>query len=280
MKNIILLLLFFHFTSSIIAQSKKEINEALNTRIDSLNMEIKMRDAKYVQVDISNSKYNETLKSQIKKYEIDHQSAKIGFDSIQKINNQLIEKNLILHKELAALRDSVSILNSKLLSSIDNESETINEITYMKNNLNNVTFRNGDTIKLATNQAEWLETCRKGIPACCYYNFDNKSEIIGLLYNYYAFIDGRNLAPKGFRLLNENDELPNSLTIKVQGGTLAGQTGEFFGKNEFTLFWSLCIDYEPYVNHFCFWKILPEDNPIIFEKFPECQGMFIRCIKE
>ena len=280
MKNIILLLLFFHFTSSVIAQSKKEINEALNTRIDSLNMEIKMRDAKYVQVDISNSKYNEALKSQIKKYEIDHQSAKIGFDSIQKINNQLIEKNLILHKELAALRDSFSILSTKLSIPTDSETETINGITFMKKNLNSIAFRNGDKIKIAISKEEWLDACRKGLPICCNYNFEPKMENIGHLYNYYAFTDGRNLAPKGFRLLNENDELPNSLTIKEQGGTLAGQTGEFFGKNEFTLFWSLCIDYEPYVNHFCFWKILPDDNPIIFEKFPECQGMFIRCIKE
>ena len=274
------MLLFFHFTSSVIAQSKKEINEALNTRIDSLNMEIKIRDAKYVQVDISNSKYNETLKSQINIYEIDHQSAKISFDSIQKINNQLIEKNLILHKESAALRDSVSILNSKLSSSIDSETETINGITFMKKNLNSIAFRNGDKIKIAISKEEWLDACRIGLPICCNYNFDPKMENLGHLYNYYAFTDGRNLAPEGFRLLNENDELPNSLTIEVQGGTLAGQTGDFFGVNEFSLFWSRCTDSDAYFNKYCFWKILPENNPIIFENFPECQGMFIRCIKE
>ena len=162
----------------------------------------------------------------------------------------------------------------------DLETEQINEKTYLKNNLNSQKFRNGDAIKFVTTKAEWLEACRKREPACCYYNFDIKSKNIGLLYNYYAFIDGRNLAPDGFRLLNENDELPNNLTIKVQGGTLAGQAGTFFGKNEFTLFWSLCIDGDPFINKYCFWKILPEDSPLFFEKFPLCQGMFIRCIKE
>ena len=160
------------------------------------------------------------------------------------------------------------------------ETEKFNENIYLKNNLNSLKFRNGDAIKLVTTKAEWLDACHKRVPACCYYNFDIKLENIGLLYNYYAFIDGRNLAPEGFRLLNENDELPNRLTIKMHGGTLASQAANFSGKNEFTIFWSLCIDGDPYINKYCFWKILPEDSPVIFEEFPECQGMFIRCIKE
>lgn len=150
------------------------------------------------------------------------------------------------------------------------ETEQINKNIFIKNNLNSLKFINGDAIKLATTKAEWLDACRKRVPACCYFNFNIKSENIGLLYNYYTFIDARNLAPEGFRLLNENDELPNSLTIKIQGGTLAGQAGTFFGKNEFTLFWSLCIDGDPSINKYCLWKILPEDNPMIFDEFPEC----------
>jgi hypothetical protein len=160
------------------------------------------------------------------------------------------------------------------------ETEKINEKIYLKNNLNSQTFRNGDKIKLATTMGEWLEACHKGIPVCCYFDFDIKSENIGLLYNYHALIDNRNLAPEGFRLLTENDELPNNLTIKNHGGTLSGQAGQFFGENEFTLFWSLCIDGIPGIDKYCFWKILPEDSPLFFEDFPQKQGMFIRCIKE
>lgn len=63
MKNKILLLTFIISTSSVIAQSKKEIIEILNTRIDSLNIEIKKRDVRYEQEAISCSKNNQTLTS-------------------------------------------------------------------------------------------------------------------------------------------------------------------------------------------------------------------------
>jgi hypothetical protein len=160
------------------------------------------------------------------------------------------------------------------------ETETLNEITYTKNNLGCINFRNGDKIHLSTSKAEWLSACRKGLPSCCYYNFDPKMEKFGLLYNYNAFNDERNLAPNGFRLMNENDLLPNNLTIKMHGGTYAGQVGDFFGMNEFTLFWSLCTESDSYFNKYCYWKILPEDNPLFFENFPQYQGMYVRCIKE
>ncbi len=160
------------------------------------------------------------------------------------------------------------------------ETETINQITYMKNNLSSVNFRNGDKIHLANSKAEWLKACRNGLATCCFYNFDPKMENLGLLYNYSALNDQRNIAPNGFRLMNENDELPPNLTIKMHGGTFAGQVGEYFGINEFTLFWSLCSESDSYFNKYCFWKILPVDNPIIFNEFPECQGMYVRCIKE
>jgi uncharacterized protein (TIGR02145 family) len=160
------------------------------------------------------------------------------------------------------------------------ETETINGITFMKKNLNSIAFRNGDKIKIAISKEEWLDACRKGLPICCNYNFDPKMENLGYLYNYNAFTDERNIAPEGYRLLTENDNHPETLTIKMNGGTLAGQNGEFFGVNEFSLFWSRCTDSDASFNKYCFWKILPENSPIMFETFPENQGMFIRCIKE
>lgn len=158
--------------------------------------------------------------------------------------------------------------------------ENIKGVTYLKKNLNSITFRNGEKIFLATNKSEWLNACSKKIPACCFYNFNPKLENVGLLYNYFAFIDKRNLAPYGFRLINENDELPNNLSINIHGGTLAGEAGEFFGLNEFTLFWTLCTEGIVGVSKYCFWKILPENASIFFQEFPVCQGMFVRCIKE
>jgi hypothetical protein len=125
MKIKILLLAFILCTSSAFGQSKKEIIETLNIRIDSLNMEIKKRDIKHEQEVISNSKYNETLLSQIRKHENDIQLSKILIDSIQNINNQLIENNLKLRKELVTLKDSISKLISNNLSSIDIEKANV-----------------------------------------------------------------------------------------------------------------------------------------------------------
>jgi hypothetical protein len=125
MKIKILLLAFILCTSSAFGQSKKEIIETLNIRIDSLNMEIKKRDIKHEQEVISNSKYNETLLSQIRKHENDIQLSKILIDSIQNINNQLSENNLKLRKKLVTLKDSISKLISNNLSSIDIEKANV-----------------------------------------------------------------------------------------------------------------------------------------------------------
>ena len=121
MKNKILLLTFIISTSSVIAQSKKEIIEILNTRIDSLNIEIKKRDVRYEQEAISHSKNNQTLTSQIKDLEDNLKSAKMDFDSLQRINNQLNENHLKLQNQLGILNDSIAKLNREILNSSGND---------------------------------------------------------------------------------------------------------------------------------------------------------------
>jgi hypothetical protein len=125
MKNTILLLTLIISTSSVIAQSKKEIIEILSTRIDSLNTEIKKRDLKHEQEVISYSKNNQTLLSQIKKHEDDLKSVKRDLDSIQKINNQLDENNLNLLNEFGILKDSIFILQSKISLVSDNKTDNV-----------------------------------------------------------------------------------------------------------------------------------------------------------
>ena len=121
MKNKILLLTFIISTSSVIAQSKKEIIEILNTRIDSLNIEIKKRDVRYEQEAISYSKNNQTLTSQIKDLEDNLKSAKMDFDSLQRINNHLNENHLKLQNQLGILNDSIAKLNREILNSSGND---------------------------------------------------------------------------------------------------------------------------------------------------------------
>lgn len=69
--------------------------------------------------------------------------------------------------------------------------------TWMAENLNVSKFRNGDLIPEAKTTEEWV----KAAPAWCYYNNDPKNEIkYGKLYNWYAMIDPRGLAPVGWHM--------------------------------------------------------------------------------
>jgi predicted O-linked N-acetylglucosamine transferase (SPINDLY family) len=107
MKPKFLFLSFILSTAASFGQSKKEIIENLNYRIDSLNLEIKKRDVTHKKEIISNNKYSENLLSQIRNHENDIQSLKIVIDSIQKINNKISSNNLKLHKEFSTQKDSI-----------------------------------------------------------------------------------------------------------------------------------------------------------------------------
>lgn len=88
--------------------------------------------------------------------------------------------------------------------------------TWMAKNLDVKKFQNGDLIVEVRSNEEWLKSYENKIPAWCYYeNSTENGPIYGLLYNYYAVIDPRGLAPKGWRIPSGNDwqEL-----VTAQGG--------------------------------------------------------------
>ncbi len=69
-----------------------------------------------------------------------------------------------------------------------------------------VSFRNGDPIKEAKTNEEWLEASRKEEPAFCYYNNDPQNgKMYGLIYNYYAFKDNRGLCANEWRKIMDTD---------------------------------------------------------------------------
>lgn len=83
---------------------------------------------------------------------------------------------------------------------------------WMTQNLNVSYFRNGDTIPEARTAEEWVQYGKEGKPAWCYYNNDPvlysleasrqplNSLVQGKLYNAYAVLDPRGLAPKGWHV--------------------------------------------------------------------------------
>lgn len=81
------------------------------------------------------------------------------------------------------------------------KSITIGKQTWMKENLNVSSFRNGDPIPEAKTKEEWIIAGIEGKPAWCYYDNDPKNdEKYGKLYNWYAVNDPRGLAPIGWRI--------------------------------------------------------------------------------
>jgi uncharacterized protein (TIGR02145 family) len=78
--------------------------------------------------------------------------------------------------------------------------------TWMAQNLNVTRFRNGDPIPEATTTDEWIKADKNKTPAWCYFNNDPEyGASYGKLYNWYAVIDERGLAPAKWRIPTEQD---------------------------------------------------------------------------
>lgn len=93
------------------------------------------------------------------------------------------------------------------------KSITIGKQTWMQENLDVKHYRNGDTIRYAGTDQEWLDAAAKGEGAWCY-------EKYGRLYNWYAVHDPRGLAPAGWRIPSAKDW--ETLSDALGGGRVAG----------------------------------------------------------
>ncbi len=72
---------------------------------------------------------------------------------------------------------------------------------WMTENLNVDKFRNGDPIPQAKNKKVWYKYAQERKPAWCYYLFDDANGAkYGKLYNWYAVMDERGLAPAGWHI--------------------------------------------------------------------------------
>jgi uncharacterized protein (TIGR02145 family) len=79
----------------------------------------------------------------------------------------------------------------------------IGQSVWMTTNLNVAKFRNGDPIPQVRTVDQWKLANENQKPAWCYYKNDSKNGVkYGRLYNWYAVIDPRGLAPKGWHIPN------------------------------------------------------------------------------
>jgi uncharacterized protein (TIGR02145 family) len=156
---------------------------------------------------------NETEKTESKMEE-----QKIKSKSSKKPNS--IKRNLFL-LAILFLVVACTIVFLILPKTQTDKTVKIGEQTWMAENLNVGTFRNGDLIPQAKTDAEWLRASEQGEPAWCYYdNASKNGKIYGKLYNWYAVNDARGLAPKGWHV--PSDEEWTTLADYLGGEDIAG----------------------------------------------------------
>lgn len=95
---------------------------------------------------------------------------------------------------------------------------TIGTQTWMVENLKTTRYRNGDAIPNVTDGGQWSGLTTG---AYCNYNNDaNNATTYGRLYNWYAVIDSRKIAPAGWHVATDNDW--QILVDYVGGSDIAG----------------------------------------------------------
>lgn len=162
---------------------------------------------------------------------------------------------------------------------------TIGNKVWMATNLRVTHFRNGNAIPPVTDSAYWSKN-----PGSCYYNNDTAQvDTYGLLYNWYAVNDSRNIAPEGWHIptdeeitaltiaLEKDPTLANKLKVNGLGGYrfYTGQTFHTRGFNAY--WWGTNRSFEIY-----------DWSPRLFSALADVQrnsyeasyGLAIRCVKD
>ena len=212
--------LLFLLCLNALAQSDKELIQKLNMRLDSLNSVLRSE-----RIDNSNKLYelsaiNSNLESKISsitssldKLALELQTCKT--ENSSKINGDKSKQDEIvkLQGQLKSKMDSLIILRKELLNNTNqvaqtgaNKSVKIGTQTWMAENLNISTFRNGDLIPEAKTNEEWVRAGINKQPAWCYYDneFANGTKY-RKLYNWYAVNDSRGLAPDGWHVPSDKE---------------------------------------------------------------------------
>jgi uncharacterized protein (TIGR02145 family) len=107
----------------------------------------------------------------------------------------------------------------------------IDDQCWMAHNLKVTHYRNGDPIEHVTDPATWSGLTTGAY--CSYNNDESHVAAYGMMYNWYAVNDSRNLAPEGWHVATEAEY--ETLTEHLGGCAVAG--GKL--KEAGTAFWAL-----------------------------------------
>jgi len=218
------------------------------------------------------------------------------------LDNNLIQLESI---NLSNQNEIVNSNNSKkitleLVKKNNGDHIKIGNQIWMFNNLNVIQFQNGDLIAEAKTKKEWNDACKKKIPVFCHYkNSLEFSEKHGKLYNWYALIDSRGLAPKDWVLPTKLDFdnlisiLNNNVQVFSEFVNLWKKDGDFgirwdgdFEKNiigevaRYSRLWSSTesINYPKNAYSFSYIKDFQGNFHIDISDSPKNNGFTVRCI--
>jgi uncharacterized protein (TIGR02145 family) len=201
---------------------------------------------------------------------------------------------------------SAILITAMILTSCDGGTSNkgiTNEQIWMTENLDIVTFRNGDTIFHAETEEDWNHARSNQTPAWCFYENDSLNGLkYGRIYNWYAVSDPRNLAPEGWKIpnvddwfiliesLGEIDLAANYLRSMSWGGATNTETnksgfsgmpgggrnglGEFYDANESGIWWTTSTE------GVASWSIILHSNGIYKKMADNGYGFTVRCLKD
>ena len=113
------------------------------------------------------------------------------------------------HKNRVTEPEDIIIEESNPITDIDGnvyKTVRIEDQIWMAENLTVSHFRNGDVIAQAESKEEWVQASSEGNPAWCYYdNNPENGNKYGRLYNWFALMDPRGLAPEGWHIPSDNE---------------------------------------------------------------------------
>ena len=225
--RLVLLFVLIGFSLFVNAQSKKEQIEILNKRVDSLSeilvseriinldksTEISELTQKITNLESSILSLNADVSKLTSELQQSKTESATKTQDLAKLQTQLkttTDSLTLVQSELVKLKNenliTQSLLNNKSTEVLLIEGQTYKTVkignqTWMAENLNVSTFRNGDPIPQAKTNKEWELAGKNKKPAWCYYeNNPNHGLKYGKLYNWYAISDYRGLAPEGWHI--------------------------------------------------------------------------------
>ena len=180
----------------------------------------------------------------------------------------------------------------------------IGDQLWMAENLNVVSFLNGDPIHQAMSEEEWEDAGDESRPVWCYYAYDDgNGQKYARLYNWYAVTDSRGLAPEGWHIPSDeewsrlsdclgadagakmkradawkiNDDASNEPGLNVLPGGYCNESGAFRGVGEYACLWSLTESSEK----FAYYRFIRHDSDELFRlDYGKGDGFSCRCIKD